>query len=113
MMSCCVQKHLDFLNLLRKIHPFQQRAHLETTEPDQVCAICECIYSIMHDNTPIPEGLKEELAPKKQMLRDLADTKVPYKIKKNLLLQSGGSISGALLPPAISVILGFVNNSKK
>ena len=67
----------------------------------------------MHGNIPIPQGIKEELIPKKQVLRDLADTKVPYKRKKNLLLQSGGSILGALLPPAISAILGFINNSKK
>ena len=108
-----MQKHLDFLNLLSKTHPIQQRALLETAEPDQVRAICECIYNIMHGNIPIPQGIKEELIPKKQVLRDLADTKVPYKRKKNLLLQSGGSILGALLPPAISAILGFINNSKK
>ena len=73
-MSYCAQKHLDFLNLLSKTDPFQQRALLETAEPDQVCAICECICNIMHGNIPIPEGIKEELAPRKQMLRDLADT---------------------------------------
>ena len=47
------------------------------------------------------------------MLRDHADTKVPYKLKKEILLQSGGSSLGALIPPAISAILGFINNSKK
>ena len=47
------------------------------------------------------------------MLQDLANTKVPYKIKKELLLRSGGSILRALVPPDISVILGFINNSKK
>ena len=67
----------------------------------------------MHGNITIPEGIKEELASRKQMLRDLAGTKVPYKIKKNLLLQSGVPILGALLPPAISAILGFINNSRK
>ena len=59
---------------------------LETAEPDQVRAICECIYNIMHGNIPIPEGIKEELARRKQILGDLEDTKVPYKIKKEILL---------------------------
>ena len=68
-MSCCVKKHSNFLNLLSKTHPFQQRALL-----DQVYAICECICNIMHSNIPIPEGIKEELAPRKQMLQD----HVPY-----------------------------------
>ena len=70
----------------------------------------------MHGNIPICEGIKEELAPRKQMLWDLVDTKAPYKIKKETLLQSGGSILGDLLLPAISAIraiLGFINNSKK
>ena len=67
----------------------------------------------MHGNIPIPQGIKEELIPKKQVPRDLADTKVPYKIMKNLLLQGGGSILGTFLPPTISAILEFINNSKK
>ena len=70
-----MQKHLDFLNLLSKTHPFQQRALLETAESDQVCAICECIYNIMRGNIPIPEGITEELAPREQMLRYLAGTR--------------------------------------
>ena len=87
-----MQKHLDFLNLLSKTHPCQQ-VLLETAEPDQVLAICECIYNIVHSNIPIPEGIKEELTPRKQMLRDIADTKVPYKIRKEILLKSGGLIN--------------------
>ena len=102
-----MQKHLDFLNLLGKTHSIQQRTLLETAEPDQVRAFCECIYN-MHGNISIPQGIKEELILKKQVLIDLADMKVPHKKGKNLLLQSG-----ALLPPAISAILGFINNSKK
>ena len=110
-MSCCMQKDLDFLSLL--IYPIQQRDLLETAEPDHVRAICECIYNIMHGSIPIPQGTKEEPIPKKQVLHDLADTKVPYERKKSLLLQSDGSILGALLLPTISAILGFINNSKK
>ena len=55
----CMKKHLHFLNMLSKRHAFQQRALLETAEPDQVRAICECIYNIMHGNIPIPEDIKE------------------------------------------------------
>ena len=108
-----MQKHLDFLYLLSKTYPIQQRALLETAEPDQVRAICQFIYNVIHGDIPIPQGIKGELIPKKQALPDLADTKVPYKRKKNLLLQSGGSILGALLSPVISAILGYINNSKK
>ena len=108
-----MQRHVDFLKLLSKTHPIQQRTLLETAEPDQVRAVCECIYSIMHGNIRIPQGIKEKLIPKKQVLHDLADPKVPYKRKKNLILQSGGSIFGALPSPAISAIIGFINNSKK
>ena len=64
-MSCCIQKHLDFLNLLSNTHPIQQSALLETAEPDHVHAICEYIYNIMHGNISVPQGIKEELIPKK------------------------------------------------
>ena len=68
------------------------------------------IYNIIQGNIPVPEGIKEELTPRKQMLQDFANTKVPYNIKKELLLQSGGSILEALILPAK---FGFINNSKK
>ena len=94
-MSCCVKKHLDkkhldILNLLSKSHPFQQRALLETAEPDQVRAICECIYNIMHGNILIPEGIKVELAPRKKNVVGFCRYKLPYKIKKEIPEQSGG-----------------------
>ena len=108
-----MKKHLYFLSLLSKTHPFQQRALLEAAEPHQVGAICEYTYNIVHGYISIPEGTKEEFVPRKQMLRDLADTKVPYTIKKEVLLQGRGSILGALIPPAISAILGFISNLKK
>ena len=47
------------------------------------------------------------------MEQNLTDTKVPNEIKKEILLQSGGLILGALFPPAVSVTLGFINNSTK
>ena len=108
-----MQKHPSFLNLLSKTHPIQQRDLSEISEPDQVCAICEFIYNIMHGNMPIPRGIKQKLIFQKQVLHDFADAKVSYKRKKTLLLQSGGSILGALLSPAISAILGFCNISEK
>ena len=109
-----MQKHLDFLNLLSKIHPIQQRALLDTAEPDQVCTICKCICNIMNGNILIPQGIKEELKPKKQVLHDLADTEVTYKKTKNLLLPNNGSILGALLLiPAVRAILGVINISEK
>ena len=107
-----MKKHLDFLNLLSKTHPFQQRALLETDEPDQVCAICECIYNIMHGNIPVPEGIKEELPPRRQMLRDLADTKVLKNKERNTLTEWKFNL-GALITPVISSVLGFIKNSKK
>ena len=80
-----MKEHLDFLNLQSKTLPFQQRALSETAELDQVCAICECTQNIMHGNIPIPEGIKEGLTRRKQMLQDLANTTVPYKIVRNTL----------------------------
>ena len=54
-----MQKRLDFHNLLSKTLPIQQRAILETAEPDKVCAICEHIYNIMHGNISISQGIEK------------------------------------------------------
>ena len=67
-----MQNYVDFLNLLNKTHRFQQKAFVQTAENNQVHAICECAYSIVQGNIHIPQGMKGELTPKKQMLRDLS-----------------------------------------
>ena len=96
-MICCVRKHLDFLNLLSKTHPVQQRALLETAEPDQVGVISECIYNIVHGNIGIPKAMKEELTPRKQMLWDFANTKIPDKIRKSCYYKVVAPFSEVLL----------------
>ena len=51
--------------MLSKTHAIQQRALLESAEPDHIHAICKYIYNIMHGTISIPESIKEELTPKK------------------------------------------------
>ena len=109
-MSCCVKKHLNFLCLLSKTHPTQQDALLETAEPDQIRAICECIYNILKGNIYVPEAIKEQLRPNRNILRDIADEKISYNNKKKLLVQKGGTLLSALLPIAVSGISSLLKN---
>ena len=107
-MSCCVKKHLNFLCLLSKAHPRQQRALLETAEPDQIRAICEVVYNVLHGNIHIPDVIKEDLKPHKDKLRGIADKKVSYNSKKKILVQTGSGVWASLIPIAISAISGLI-----
>ena len=108
-MSLCVKKHLNFLCLLCNTHSTQQQALIETANPEQIRAICECVFNVLQGNISVPESIKGELAPHKQSLRDIADAKVPYKKKKEILVQKGGAIWGAMLPLAISSVASLIN----
>ena len=108
-MSLCVKKHLNFLCLLCNTHAAQQQALIETANPEQVRAICECVYNILHGNIPVPDSTKEELKAHKQVLRDIADPKIPYKKKKDTLVQKGGAIWGAMLPLAINSVASLIS----
>ena len=121
-----MQKHLDFLNLLSKTHPIQQRpilfnrdpsystethpiqqrALLETAEPDQVHAICECICNIMHGNTT-----SLFLRCKKWADTQKASVTLSCRYKSTLQEKEQFTIAkwwfnfGAPFPPVISAIL--------
>ena len=102
---------MNFLCLLSKTHPTQQETLLETAEPDQIRAICECVYNILQGNIYVPEAIKEQLRPHRNILRDIADKKVSYQTKKKLLVQKGGTLLSSLLPIAISGVTSLLKNA--
>ena len=83
---------------------------LRTASPQQLHALVQVLYNILKEYILIPEENKRILQPYKDALLNLAETNVPYKTKKRILVRSSvnQSLSGILKPSLFppSAVLG-------
>ena len=100
-MSRVVKNNRGFLQLLADCPTHQREFLLKTATPQQIHALVQIIYNVLKENIPISEEHRLKLMPYK----DEAD--VPFKTKKQVLVQEGGGFVQELLTPVISS-LGFL-----
>ena len=106
-MSRVVKNNRGFLQLLADC-PHQQRQFLlKTATPQQMHALVQIIHNVLHENIPIPEENKRKVLRHKDALVNLGELDVPYKTKKQTLVQEGGNFIQDLLTPVRSS-LGFL-----
>ena len=78
-----------------------------TASPQQLHALVQVLYNILKEYILIPEENKRNVLPYKDALVNLAETNVPYKTKKRILVQEGDGFIQDLLVPAVTS-LGFL-----
>ena len=106
-MSRVVKNNRGFLQFLADC-PHQQRQFLlKTATPQQVHALVQIIHNVLHENILIPEENKRKVLRHKDALVNLGELDVPYKTKKQTLVQEGDNFIQDLLTPFISS-LGFL-----
>jgi hypothetical protein len=105
------------MSLLQKYEPFLRFISSATTPPkqrtevirratdNQVDAICECAYNVLHNAVPVTPSHKKKLKRFKNKIYTLADKKVPISKRRRQLQQSGGFLP-ALIAPVVSALLG-------
>ena len=106
-MSWVVKNNRGFLQLLAHCPSHQCEFLLGTATPQQVHALVQVLYNVLKGYIPFPEENRQKLQPYKDVLISLAEPNVPYKKKKQILVQEGGGFIQDLLPPVISS-LGFL-----
>ena len=105
-MSHNVRKHSDFLKVLSKCNAKQRKVILQNASPSLLKCLCECGLNILKGNVKLSPSQKRQLSRHKQMLRILADRKVPVKRKRQGLVQKGGFLP-ALFGPILSTLAGL------
>ena len=70
-------------------------------------ALMQTIHNVLYENIPIPEENKRKVLRHKNALVNLGKLDVPYKTKKQTLVQEGGNFIQDLLTSVISG-LGFL-----
>jgi len=106
-MSRVVKNNRGFLQLLAHFPNNQCEFLLRTATPQQAHALVQVSYNVLKQYIPFPDENRQKLPPYKDVLISLAESNVPYKKKKHILVREGGRLIQALLPPVISS-LGFL-----
>ena len=100
-MSQVVKNNRGFLQLLAVCPAHQRQFLLRAASPQQLHALVQVLYNILKEYILIPEENKRNV-----LLVNLAETNVPYKTKKRILVQEGDGFIQDLLVPAVTS-LGF------
>ena len=106
-MSQVVKNNRGFLQFLAVCPAHQRQFLLRTASPQQLHALVQVLYNILKECILIPEENKRYVLPYKDALVNLAETNVPYKTKKRILVQEGDVFIQDLLVPAVTS-LGFL-----
>ena len=106
-MSRVVRNDSGLLQLLADCSPEQRQFLLMTASSQQMHTLVHVIRNVLHENLPFLEEKRRKLIQFKDALVNLADLDVPYKTKKQILVQEGRAFISDLLTPVISS-LGFL-----
>ena len=101
-----VKNNRGFLQFLAVCSAHQRQFLLRAASPQQLHALVQVLYNILKEYILIPEENKRNVLPYKDALVNLAETNVPYKTKKRILVQEGDGFVQDLLVPAVTS-LGF------
>ena len=88
-MSQVVKNNRGFLQFLAVCPAHQRQFLLQTASPQQLHSLVQVLYNILKEYVVIPEENKRNVLPYKDALVNLAETNVPYKTKKRILVQEG------------------------
>ena len=78
-----------------------------TATPPQMYTLVQVILNVIHENLPFSEEERRKLIQNKDAILNLALPDIPYKTKKQTLVQEGGAFIQDLLTPVLSS-LGFL-----
>ncbi|KAJ8048839.1 hypothetical protein HOLleu_01313 [Holothuria leucospilota] len=105
------RKQQPYLHVLARGSPKQRQGIIHGASKQLINCLCEGAVNTLKGNVPLSRQQKQRLS-KRRQLRQLASRRISQQSKKKILLQKGGSLLSALLPPLIGV-LGSVQFSKK
>jgi len=113
-MSKCLDRNKDFLKILMESTEDQRHHLIQNASPDQIRVLSEISLNILSGNLPLKSRHIKKLTAHKRMIRKLANSRVPHKVKKVLINQTGGFLPLLVSPvlSALGVVVGKVISSQ-
>jgi len=107
-MSQLLCQNFGYLHHLAHCPPHQRDLLLASASPEQVHVICEVCLNLCMGTLPVTVGQKERLKPHVDVIRELADSSIPFKTKKRTLAQHGGGFVSDVMSPLMSALSLFL-----
>jgi hypothetical protein len=107
-MSQLLHQNIGYLQLLTCCSPHQRDFLLATATPEQLHTLCEVCYNLLRGTIPHSIKQKQKLIRFLDEIRELADSSVPFKTKKTILVQHGGGFVGDLISPLLTGLSLFL-----
>ena len=101
-MSQVVKNNRGFLQFLAVCSAHQRQFLLRTASPQQLHALVQVLYNILKEYILVPQENKRNVLPYRDALVNLAETNVPYKTKKRILVQEDDGFIQDLLVLAVT-----------
>ena len=103
-----VQRRKHFVSLLCSVKgPKKRNCLIDLAEPEDVHAVCDCIFNIIRGNIQISKTNVQKLKRHKDALRLIVQPKLSLKRRREALKQKGG-FWPLLIPLIGSVISGII-----
>jgi len=102
-MSKCLDRNKEFLKQILTSSENERQILIEKATPDQIRVLTEISMNILSGNLELKTKHLKHLRIHKRLIRKLANSRVPHKVKKVLLKQSGGFLP-LLVTPVLSVL---------
>lgn len=103
-MSRTLQTHKKLLEALHILKPKYQKALLKSCNEQEINCICECIYNVLQGKVHLEDNEKNKLKKYKHLLRQLV-RKTTNKVRKNIIIQKGGSFLPIILGSVLSALV--------
>jgi hypothetical protein len=85
-----IKKHGHMMMTLLQAPPKMRRNMTKHAPNELIHCVSECCQNVLKGNVPLSPAQMRKLKPKRQVLRALADKKVPIQKKKKIINQKGG-----------------------
>ena len=94
---------------LLKASPQMRKDMTKHASKGLIQCVSECCHNVLKGNVPLSSAHLKKLKPKRQLLRKLADKKVPLPTKRKIINQKGGFLPLlGLLGPLLAPIVGGI-----
>jgi len=107
-MSRLITDNFGYLQLLADCAEHQRQFLLSSASPQQVHTLCEVCYNLLRGAVPLSEMEKQELKHHANFIRDLSNTSVPFKTKKQIISQQGSGFVDKVVSPLLSTLSLFL-----
>ena len=107
-MSAHLRRNSDFLKVLRKCTPAQQKVLLEVAHDYLLEALTECCMNVYLKTIKVNPSVLKRLTPFKEDLRFVADNQNPLNQQREVLLQKGGGFLSLILTPIVEQLASLL-----